>query len=503
MNTARPDVYFKSGSFLLLSVFAINVLLTVTLFICGYLEAWHVPHFEQRFAPTIAVAHGQQIYRIPPDGPLIVCLYGPLSYLAYLPAAFLPTVQSVFAAGSLMATAFLVVPFAFLGYLYVRKYRLPLRDWGPLLLFPLAAIASLRPLNYIASFVTADSPSTCLMALSVIFLYRDRNQSTWKTAAYSSLALVLSLGCKQNMAFAALVVVLAVFYFFGRRFGWSYLAFTSVFAALGIGLVIAVYRDVRAIFFNSVLAGLHMSIVKANLFPGTYRLFENMAVLALTLTGMGLILFLTKGSISWPSQSRFILTFFVVTAVLSFSGIRFYAVVAGDVNDLSHAIYFFVLAIVVSAFELLLLTRDKPQAVTALRILIVAATLALFGSGLPLRYNAQWKTRVSHTPSGIEAYEYDKQNPGYVYFPYNTIGVYFAEHKFYMTEWGVVNLEIANERFTRDEIVKYIPRNARYIAMPRDYIVDDPGAIVPFVAPHHLEASIPGLKDFVVFSIER
>ncbi len=500
MNPGRYD-------FVLVLASAITVLLGLTLLICGYLEAWHAPWFEERLAPTIAIAHGFQIYRVPPDGPLMVCLYAPLSYLTFLPAAFLPTLQSVFAGGSFLATAFLAIPFALVARYFVKEYGFTLSQWGPLLLVPFTAIAALRPLSYIATFVAADAPSTCLMAISIWLLYRGSRggaQPTAKTAIYSSLALALSLGCKQNMVFGAVTLIAVAFYFFGRKFGRLYLAYTAIFGLLALGLVVAVFHDIRAIYFNSVLIGLRYTIVKANLFPGAYRLFENASVLGLILIAMWLVLFLTKGSEPRLQDSRPILIFFLVAGVIGLSDIRFYAVRGGDVNDLSHGLYVFILGLVVAGFELLVLTRSNPKATLALRIIAVAGALALIGSGLPTRYDAAWKLKVRHTPSGVAAYEFDKANPGQVYFPFNPVSVYMAEHRFYTTEWGVVNLWLAYQSFTPREILKFIPEHARYVAMPRDYMEDDAGVVIPYVAPHLVQAVVPALeKNFVVYRIER
>ena len=500
MNLGRYD-------FVLVLVSALTILLGLALLICGYLEAWHTPWFEERYAPTIAIAHGFQIYHVPPDGPLIVCLYAPLSYLTFLPAAFLPTIQAVFAGGSFLATAFLAIPFALVAWYFAKEYRLKLSEWGPLLLVPFTAIASLRSLSYIATFVTSDAPSTCLMAISIWLLYRGSRrgaQPTAKTAIYSSLALALSLGCKQNMVFGAVTLIAAAFYFFGRKFGRLYLAYTAIFGVLALGLVVAIFHDIRAIYFNSVLIGLRYTVVKANLFPGTYRFFANAAVLGLILIAMWLVLFLTKGSEPRLQDSRRILIFFLVAGVIGLSDIRFYAVRGGDVNDLSHGLYIFILGLVATGFEFLLLTRSNPKATLALRIIAVAGALALVGSGLPTRYDAAWKAKMRHTPSGITAYEFDKEHPGQVYFPFNPISVYLAEHRFYTTEWGVVNLWLAYQQFTPQELLKFAPENARYVAAPRDYNTDDQGVLIPYIAPHRLKATVPGLeKNFIVYSIER
>ena len=184
------------------------------------------------------------------------------------------------------------------------------------------------------------------------------------------------------------------------------------------------------------------------------------------------------------------------------SDMRFYAVLAGDVNDLSHGLYFLVLGVVIVGFELMALVRSNPKAMMALRVFIAAGALTLIGSGLPTRYNAEWKAKVRKTPSGVEVFDYAKRNPGQVYFPFNPIGQYLAERRFYTTEWGVMNLQFANQQFTREEILKYIPEQAQYVAIPRDYLIDDPDAVIPYVAPHRISAKVAGLENFEVYRIE-
>ena len=497
MNTSRL------GFLLLAFSLAIAALLTATLFICAYVEAWHTPYFEQRFATTIGLAHGQLIYQIEPIAPLFCSIYGPLSYIVYLPAALFPTVQTVFAAGSLESTAFLVLPLVLLGYSFVRKHHLPFRDSAPVLLFALTAIASLRPLSYVAANVSADAPSMSLMGISALVLFSSRDKPRWKTAAISSLALVLSVGCKQNMLLPALVMGLAVVLYFPRRFWWFYLGFSIVFSVLVLGLVTVVYHDLGAIYFNNVLIPSRYPVITANLFPGAYRLFENYAVLALTLTGIGLIGFLTQRSMAWSGRSYLAWTFFAFSIVLAIPSVRIYAASGGDINDFAHTTYFFLLGVVAAALEIRVLTGSDPQAVLALRTVTVIATITLLGSGLPTRYDSEWKKQMLRQPAAFEAYDYTKRNPGHVYFPNNTIGVYMAERKFYHAEWGIMIPAVAGTPPSVAAIFKFIPEKAQYIAIPRDSIPDEKGAITPSVAPHFRTAAVPGLTGFHLYAIER
>jgi hypothetical protein len=494
----------RIASLPLIALCLITALLAFTLLACGYLEAWHMPYFEQRYASTLALAHGQTIYQTRPSAPLFCAIYGPLSYVAFLPATLLPSVMTIFVAGSLLATAFLVVPFAFAAYSFAKTRDLILLDWGPLVLLALTAVGSLHTLNYVASHVTADSPAIGLMALAALLLYFHREQPRWTIAAWSSLATVLSIGCKQNMIIGGFVIALGVWFCFPRRFWWTFIAWIAAFSLAAVGAVIAIYHDLGAIYFNNVVIPSRYPVIVANLFPGTYRLFESTAVLLLTFTGMSLIWFLTKGSQKWPRVSPFILTFFGISAALALPSIRIYAASGGDVNDFAHATYFLLMGVFVAGGEVIVLNRSQPQAVSAMRILTVVAALTLLGAGLPTRYTAEWKEKMRQTPAAVQAYEYCKRNPGHVYFPYNTIGVYFAERKFYHTEWGVMIPVVAGERFTREEIFKYIPENAQYLALPRGYIPDHRGMLgALLVARDAAPVNIAGLEAFDVYPIER
>ncbi len=491
----------RLGFFFLLSASTAMITITVVLLICGYFEVWHTPWYEQRFASTIAVAHGQSIYQMPSTGPLFSCIYGPLSYLAFLPAAFMPTVWTIFAAGSLLSTLFLLMPLALIGFVSARNRRLPWMDWLPLLVLCFTAVVCLRPLNYVACHVTADSPAICLMALSALILYFNRNRPRWTIAAWSSVALVFSVGCKQNMLMAALVIAAFVFFCFSRRFGMLYLFFSAAFSFLALAIVAFVYGSLSAVYFNDVFVPRHWPFVRSQLFSGAYHLYENSIVLVVVLTGVGLILFLSEKSVPWDRGSKPVLVFFAVSAALFPASLSTYAARGGDVNSFAHAIYFFLLGTVVLMFELMFLTKTKPQTTGSLRVWTVVAALALFGSGLPTRYNAEWASKVRHKPAAVQAYEFCKRNPGKVYFPSNSIGVYLAERKFYDTDWGVMILQIAGQQLSREEILKYIPEKAQYVALPREF--ESAGAVMPFVAPHRQIVNVPGLEEFSVFRIER
>ena len=494
----------RRAGYALLSISAVIVaVLAAILLACGYLEAWHVPYFEQRYAPTMAIAHGTPIYQIQITGPVFCSIYGPLSYLAFIPAALLPTVQGVFAAGSLTATLFLFAPIAFAILAYVRKGWLSKSAVVPILLVPVAAISALRSLSYTASNVTADAPAICFVALAALLLFRHSQNPTWMASILGCFSLVIGIGCKQNMLFAGLVIVAGVFGTFTRRFAYTFLATLVAVSLLVLGFVAILYHGLAAIFYNDVFIPAHMPFLPANLFQGAYRWFESSILLILLLTAIVLILFVAQTSSAWRALPRVSLVFFSMAVVLAPLSIRIYAVGGGDINDFSHTVYFLLLGVVITAIEISSRLQDQERPSIALRTILVTGSLAFFGLGLPTRYTADWKAIMRHTPSAFQAFTYTRNHPDQVYFPSNTIGVYMAERRFYHTDWGIMIRRQARQDITKKEFFQHIPATARYVAVPGDYGHGHDVAALDYAAPHLKAATVPGLESFAVFVLER
>jgi hypothetical protein len=192
---------------------------------------------------------------------------------------------------------------------------------------------------------------------------------------------------------------------------------------------------------------------------------------------------------------------FAIVLILVPSSISTYAAAGGDANSFAHAIYFLLLAILASVTEVTALLPRNSAARVLLQLWPLVVAWALLGSGVPLRYDSDWRKKVIQPPAAVEAFNYCKRNPGQVYFPANSMAVYFAERKFYETDWGVMIVSIVGRPPSRAEVLQHLPRAARYIALPRDF--ETAGAVMPFVAPHRQLTSPPQLDRFYVYALER
>ncbi len=467
---------------------------------CSYVDAWHTPWLEQRIVPTIALAHGLSIYHMPGSGPLIGTTYAPLSYLVFLPIAVFSHVLPVFAAGSLLSTFLMLLPLALALGFQVKGNRLSRSDAWLLFVFGFVALVFLRPFNYVVSMVDSDAPAICFMTLSLLILYWKLEAPSRAMPAWSSLLLVLSIGCKQNMLVAGIVVLLTTVYFFGRAVAVRYVAWTILWGVCALGTVAAIYGNLRVVYFNNVTVPTHIHVEKGSLVFGTYDTYQYGAALVLFLVGVCLIWFLSAAE-ARPRSGRFLLAFFAVAAVMVPVSIRTYAIVGGDANAFSHALYFLLVGSILTAAELIAALGRQPRPVAALRCWTIAAAFLLLASGAPMRFDRARIQLMRETPAALAAYRYDLQHPGEVYFPSNSVATYLAEGRLYETDWGVLNLTVAGQALNRQDVLRYLPPDAKYLAVPRGIV--QPEYLYPFFSPHRIPAKVPGLENFWVYLLER
>jgi hypothetical protein len=132
---------------------------------------------------------------------------------------------------------------------------------------------------------------------------------------------------------------------------------------------------------------------------------------------------------------------------------------------------------------------------------MISGALLLLASGMPMRFTWQEIALMQRTPPAVEAYKYDKQHPGEVYFPSNSVATYLAEGKFYETDWGILNLAVAGQSLRREDVFRYLPTQAEYLAVPKGFL--PLYFLTPLITPHLIAAQVPGLENFSVYRLER
>lgn len=477
--------------------------LAFTLFVINLLEAVGAPWFEQRLAPIIGLAYGYTICQRGASGPLFVCIYGPLSYLAYLPIAFLRQPVPLFIAGSVCAAIFLSLPAVTVLAQYYPKRRQHPFDAGPAILLFFVFLVSIPSLTYAMSFVSSDAPAICLVTLGCWYLCRAQgSRRPTVSVSVSTLLLVCGVACKQNMIFVPLILLPATGILYSWRLARHYVAATVLWTGVMLGFLALVYRDLGALYFEAVVVPQHWPISQA-LFPkAVWYLYQNSLPLGPSLILILLLAYLLerRHTWSWRSWARGRpQPFFLAALSLLPSSILTFAGAGGAINSFAHAIYLFIFGIFVWSLELLEKTRESPVNHAALRGCFLAAAALLLVTVSPYRLSP-YALRHVDRPSGLRAYLYAKEHPGSVYFPSNPVATFLAEGTFYDTEWGVMNRVLSGNAPSAADIWRHVPPMATTLAYPRGF---GGGFLVPFIAPTRIPVKNEALEDFELFRIER
>jgi hypothetical protein len=495
----RGGAEFRCWS--LSTLLGILTTLIVVLFVVNLLNTVRAPWFEARLAPTIGLAHGYTICQSQVRGPLFSCIYGPLSYFAYLPVALLSRPLEMFLAGSVLATLFLCAP----PLLAWAHYRQPVGSdrHGPwiLMLFFFTFLICLKPLGYAAGYIAADSPSICLLAVSCWILYRARDGADNRAAALSSLMLVLGIGSKQNTVVVAPAVLVILLLWYPRRFVARYCGFTLMWGAAAFGLIFLVYRDLPALYLNTVVIPGHWPIDRTLILRAAHRLYQDSVILLLSLAGILMIGYLyerarASAARSWNPR---IVVFFAGAVSLLPGSIVLFAVAGGAENAFAAYLYLLLFGVLVAAFELLVRVRGAPAHRVSLRNWVLVVSILMLGSVAPLRLSPFSLEQLSKWPPGLAAYRYSREQPGKVYFPSNPVATFLAEGVFYHSEWGVMNLIASGQPLSRRDVWKYVPRNARAVAYPKGWESD---SLLEFIAPGRIPIADGKLAEFELFRIE-
>jgi hypothetical protein len=258
------------------------------------------------------------------------------------------------------------------------------------------------------------------------------------------------------------------------------------------------YGDLSMIYFQNFAILRHVPFALRKI-PHSVDSLYNQVVPLLFVAGAMLVIIVVLRAKLPISGLRRILPFAatgVLTVPLSITG---YIVQGGTENALSPTLYFCALTFV--AVSYLLMFEDAAQ--RSLRPYIIGLLILLCSIEIPIlaRNFDPFSVKMIFKASSSEVcYKYDRARPGQVYFPFNQVSVFFAEHRFYDSDWGVGDLVGAGVPITIDQIRGQIPQTARYIAYPPDAYGD---WLLPFLAAHRRPHMIPELPSFQVFEIER
>jgi len=445
---------------------------------------------DMRAAPSFGLVAGHPIYQKEVTGPLFCVIYGPLSYLFYTPLFLLKGPSAVFLAGSCLSFLLYCLPlFHFLQRLRREAASSPAQM--ALLLFPfLLFTLYAAPLRISATAIRADAPALGFGGLACTILFFHDSSRRWRDPLLCALCSVLAVGSKQNMLPLVLALAVSAALVHGRVFCARYLLGLLSWGLLTIPVLTLLYGDLSAVVLNSWVAPSRIRLDWKMLPTAAHALYREFLPLLLA-GGAALVILGTR-----TLKSIRPLPFLAAVIALLPPSLLGRVITGGGDNALAPALYFGLLTLVAGAY---LAATGRPKVRPQLTALAGLFCLLLIP---PLARNFQpsFVRQMLHPSSSQIVFEYARRHPGEIYFPFHQTSVFLAERRFYHGEWGVGDYLLANIPISKEQILRYIPSTARYVAYPADAPSD---WLLPFLAPGRKMYAVSELSNFRVFEIER
>jgi hypothetical protein len=430
--------------------------------LCRLLAAlWH-PWSDPRLAPSFAFRLGYSVY--PLEGaPLLGHVYGAIPPLVYLPATWAKTPTVAILTAAAIATAFSLGPVLWLTFAATRGRRTAL---FPLALFAGFVLASQdsHPLHYSLYAVHVDAIALGLSALSCGLLAFG-GDSRWRLPAAAVLA-VLAVWSKQVMV--PLLVALPVFLLVteGKAAFRRFVVWTLLAGALVSGAMIALF-GARNLWFNMFFIPGRHERNYANL-----PLYcEEMIVFTyVSLVGC-LFALLTPRLVPASSDGVALhrhpwFLFFLVALFMTPLALLARTKYGGDVNSYSSAVYFFVLAALLWLGQLLTSSPEN-NVLRATATLLLAVSLAVTSvkNGIVSLGELRDRAKEQSNPSQV-AYEFLREKPGFVYFPWNPSATMMAEGRLYHFAYPLHERDRLAISLTAEQFAEHFPTGATAVAFP-------------------------------------
>ncbi len=468
----------------LLSLLPPSALVLIFLFFHKIVTAAAAPHNWPRLQRTFILASGEKLY-YPPDGPVVLAMYGPVSALVYWPVTWFHLLSSVMQAASIINLSLVFLP---ASWVILRNYfqntRAALYGSSAFLIFLFFHFSS-SSLRSAAFNIHADAPALGFSALACAALLNARKDGRWS---------VVSLGLSA---------------FFSVMAFWSKQVTAPILPAL---LFYAGFRGGRREFFRYfaclVVAGGIFSAVFIKIF-GFDELWFNLVTIPANQpwrSGGGLeVIFSASRKLFHESFFVFLFSLIPLTALrkaikdkpwflfLWVAVFMLPAAIIGRVktgasnNVLCYVPYFVLLAGVLALADLNIRSRFR-----------VLTNLVLGGFLLAHTLLTVYKFVVPPVESNFAqaAYDYAKKHPGETYFPRLTLVHLLTERKIYHESVALIDRDWAGIPVPDAQLRAFIPERAQFIAFHEASGDDRHWMGLPEYSVRSREPELPG---FVVY----
>lgn len=478
---------------------------------------WWTHHFDlngERLLRSFALREGTPLYPGKDAGVLLNTIYGPVGAIAYLPATLAQRPAEAMVIGQTLAACFYYVPVLWLLFRGARGFRSLFGAASAFFLFA-ACTLSVKGLEYVAYSIHVDAPMLGAMALGAgVWLGRVSQRDRCPPSSRHVVAAIfcaLALWTKQVAFGLPLALLVHAALVHGRRCTARLAVSLAGVGAASLALVILVFGPFHNLWLNLItvpssqmswgdVAFSSFALALRRVLAGLFPLVVLWGVAATLAWYRGT----TEGSLgrlrAWARDDPSFL--FALVALFQLpSSVLSSLKVAGDVNTFSFTGYPLAIGAVLSLAEHSRSSAAREPAARWLRgALPVIALLCLATlTGVALHHGGHWHLDRSQIPAEV-AFDFARDRPGTVYFPFLGHATYLAEGKLYHSGDGVIDRDLAGMAPSAEHLGAHLPAHMRALALaPTVYSV---GKIRYFDRLHPTPApDEPALPVFHVFSV--
>jgi hypothetical protein len=490
-------------------ILTLSVLLLIGALIGAVLATPMWSYNGTRLLPSFQLAYGHRVLELHGHGPLYSTQYGPLTYLAYLPATLFKTPNAAVLAGSTMTVVWCLIT---IGWLHFGGGRWRNDFWTALLGFAAACylVCYLEPLRYSCVNIHADGPGIALGgAACAVLQWETRHR--WIALISSAAFAVMAALCKQPLAFLAIGLLAYLWLADGRKVAILYLK-----ALLGAGVILTslcVWAfGPNELYYNLISLTVRQSwgMSGAAAIVQPLRIFIRHTFPVLLVAAVALVAAATQSE--WKLQglrqlsankkaSTWMIAFVVGLALLP-SSIAGIAKIGGDVNSLSFSAFFFTVGVTCMLADFgSSQMRRQPRQVA--RGCLLALTLLLTIVELPVALPAKFRSLKNAEQQVV--YNYIKGDRHTTFFPWFPLSHLLAEGRFYHSSYGVVDHVLAGEMVSPEYFQAYAPTHMNSIAFGKDGARQILGVdLLSFWGPaYRCAIHVPALASWQVYGSSR
>ncbi len=450
-----------------------------------------------RLAPAVAVGFGIDPYCAPDAGSIQSTMYPPGTYLAFLPTALAETPTKAILGASVLNLLYLsVAPFLlFLGSASPGRSRRLLALLGIATL--LLAANYLQPLSKHVTKIHADAPALFFAVSGCAVVLRRSTRSPlfpWLIAG----CLCLAVWCKQTLFATAIAIPVYVAWRDGWRPMAKLLGCMAVLGA-GLGIVTVIWFSPSNLFFQTVTLPSRFPFKPVGWSGEIDKFLELGWPTFVALGGAWLWhrLFASRVSTNplsqeseksapvvgspdstnpdpeqssrpaahqaQPDSSHATGLLLLVALFLTPMSLVAHAKYGGQANSY-HNLFFLQCAAICA----LVSAASRPSILGAIPLLALACTLGVHTATRMSDDSLQQKWNdLASNPQQV-AYEYSRENPASVWFPWNPLSNLLAEGRLDHQERAIADWMVAGEDLQAERLLATIPPTVSVIAYPPD-----------------------------------